>query len=391
MSAAAADVADFAASLSLIFVLALAYGALHRRMPRAVSPRVVLGSLFGVVAFLEMQRPLQPFDGVLIDMRNVPIALAGAFLGRSGLAACLAISVTSRLVFGGAGAFAGVAGMLFAGGAGLLWQHLTRQSPRRHMGHMVALAGLMSTHITTGLFLPGYAMLWFFSEAAGPLFAINMVVVPIAALILERERVLLRETEALKDAAELHPETGLLPWARFRHEVASRMTAAPPGDIAGLAEIALNTTNVFDRLWRPMDTMTVLGAMRLRLEQSDIGTPCFGLSPRGTVVFPVSSDAAAQPNQTSAHIENTLSKDALHCPGGRQTRPGIQAQVHPAMTHQDMAEQLRQLSLNEQRPRTASTPGPSKRQTKPATPSVDGAQLDLLFDKAALLMSTRSV
>jgi len=131
-----ADVADFAASLALIFVLALAYGALHRRMPEVISPQFVLGTLFGIIACLEMQRPLQPFDGVLIDMRNVPIALAGAFLGRSGLAACLVIALTSRLYLGGAGAIAGVTGMMVAGGMGYLWHILTIRAERRRLGRI---------------------------------------------------------------------------------------------------------------------------------------------------------------------------------------------------------------------------------------------------------------
>ncbi|WP_050927894.1 LytS/YhcK type 5TM receptor domain-containing protein [Aestuariivita boseongensis] len=390
-----ADVADFAASLSLIFVLALAYGALHRRMPEGISPQFVLGTLFGIIACLEMQRPLQPFDGVLIDMRNVPIALAGAFLGRSGLAACLVIALTSRLYLGGAGAIAGVTGMMVAGGMGYLWHILTIRAERRRLGQMIVLAAMMSTHVATGLFLPGQPMLWFYQEVAASMALLNLLSVSLAALILERERIQLLAEAALRDAASVDADNGLLVWPKFQKDIAFRMSAAPIGEIAGLALIRLDNHAWVSKVWGEPEDNVLLGAIRVRLEQSDYGFQRIGLIPRHGIVVPLSSNLAAQPDEAAKTIQSLIEGQEFALPGGLKTKLRARVLIYQAMSHQAMSDLLQQLSEDSQRrrPQALEDIAPQSQVPRPQhSPAMDvpNGQVDLLFDKAALLMSTRS-
>ena len=392
MLVAMTDVADAAASLSLIFVLALAYGALHRRMPDRVRPQCVLGVLFGVVALLEMMRPIEPFDGVLIDLRNVPIALAGAFLGRSGLACCLIIAIISRWYLGGVGATAGIAGMCVAGGMGYIWQKCIPAQNGRHIGHMVLLAALMSAHIATGLMLPGYAMLWFFGNAVGPLLMLNLLAVPIAALILDRERTLIQQTADLQSAAEQHTKAGLMAWPRFSKEVASHMTASPNGTVAGLAEITVDHRNWLGRILGLRDEETVLGAMRFRLENSEFDMGYAGLLLGRRIMVPISADLAVQPARTAQRLHHLLSPDDMTLPGGLTSTLDVNVVVHQAASHPAMADLLHRLSVEKTRSTTPPT-APRTATQKPRVTSdpIEKPQLDLLFDKASLMMSARRV
>lgn len=106
---------DFAASLAVLALLAESYGVIRRRFVGAFAAPIVLGVLFGLMAVVQMHRPFEPFDGVIIDMRNVPIALAGAFLGWRGLLPCLGIAVATRMGIGGVGMVSGIAAMAMSG------------------------------------------------------------------------------------------------------------------------------------------------------------------------------------------------------------------------------------------------------------------------------------
>ncbi|MEM7721041.1 MAG: LytS/YhcK type 5TM receptor domain-containing protein [Pseudomonadota bacterium] len=122
---------DFAGSLAVVAILASGYGTLQRYLQQPAAARVVLGVLFGLVAWAQMHAPFEAMPGLIVDLRNVPVALAGAFLGRRGLLACLMIGLAARLQIGGVGALAGCLGMVIAGCAGLLWAHFTDAIPKR--------------------------------------------------------------------------------------------------------------------------------------------------------------------------------------------------------------------------------------------------------------------
>jgi len=382
------EVADFAASLSAIFVLALAYGAIHRQTAGRISPQGVLGALFGIVALIEMFRPIEPFDGVLIDMRIVPIALAGAFLGRVGLGVCVAIAVIGRLHLGGAGTLAGVAGMVLAGGMGFLWHRLTRHLSKRGATALFGLGVMISTSLSAGLFLPLPSMLWFFEHAALPLLGLYLAALPAAAYVLERERARILAEDKLKAAAHAHPENGLLTWPHFKRELGCLMTSATPGQISGLAVV-----RVTNRGWLNVllggDFGVLLGALRVRLLSLLPDAGVAGLLPDQRLVIPLSSQDMAQSQQIAGLIQNALEQESLSLPSGFASHARIAVSLHPAASHRDMARLL--IALEHVDP-AASTPNHRSRRGHVSDmnkPFVKEGQIDVLFDKADLLMSTR--
>jgi hypothetical protein len=134
-----------------------------------------------------MLDPLSPLPGVIVDMRCVPVALAGAFLGKRGLAVCLALTVAVRLSLGGDGAVAGVAAITVAGLAGLAWRLLVPPPGHRTLRHFFCLAALTSVHLSTGALLPPDAAAWFFTAAAPALLALNLAAIPLFAALLDHE------------------------------------------------------------------------------------------------------------------------------------------------------------------------------------------------------------
>ena len=92
---------DFSSALAMIVVLTIAFGHVSRWVHSRARAQLLLGVAFGGVAWVQMHMPLEPMAGLIIDLRNVPIVLCGAFLGwRAGLI-CLVIAMATRYDIGG--------------------------------------------------------------------------------------------------------------------------------------------------------------------------------------------------------------------------------------------------------------------------------------------------
>lgn len=204
-----ATIIDLSGSLAILGMLAVAYGGLHRLIPnkRAFDP--IMGLLFGLVAFVQMHSPVEPYPGLIVDMRCVPVVLAGAFLGGRGLLPCLLIAVLARFWIGGVGMTSGIAALLTAGAVGLLWQGLT--SGNRHGWKAIgALGCLTSIHLIGAVLLPFDLAIWFLREAAPVLVLLNAVSVPAVAALLEREQRQIRREEQLAKTASFANGDGLM-------------------------------------------------------------------------------------------------------------------------------------------------------------------------------------
>ncbi|MEM7490810.1 MAG: LytS/YhcK type 5TM receptor domain-containing protein, partial [Pseudomonadota bacterium] len=199
---------DLAGSLSVICLLSLAYGSVRRRLPGVTLAPQLLGALFGFVAVLQMHTPISPVPGMIIDLRVVPIVLAGAFLGGRGVLICLMIAVAGRAAIGGVGVSSGIVSMMLAGGAGLAWDRMTTGPKRRGGWTMAALVAMTSVNFVAVVMLPYELMMWFLTWAFAPLLATYAVTIPLVGTLLERERVLMASEARLRAAAQADPETG---------------------------------------------------------------------------------------------------------------------------------------------------------------------------------------
>ncbi len=260
------DVVDTVASLGLMMVLGYAYAQLHHRLRFPKASQIVLGALFGLAAIVQMVRPFEPMEGLIIDFRNIPIAMAGAFLGVRGALTCLAFAVAMRLNLGGVGMWSGVLGMILTLAGGAFWAWCTRSSPKRGFGAMIFLALAMSIHLGGALILPEAARDWFLAQAALPLLIVNMLAVPIVGCILEGERLRLRDKCRLHASAAFDPDTGLPNLESFKRQCMIRAVAMDDGSYTQVLVLRLRLYQVLSTWGRPAQRKQLLAAMKLRVE-----------------------------------------------------------------------------------------------------------------------------
>lgn len=145
------------------------------------------GILLGTVSLAQMFLPLEPFPGVIIDLRIVPVVLAGAFLHRSAALIAMCMAITMRWGIGGTGMVAGILGITLAGLIGQIWQFVI---PRLNLPAMAGFLILgVSTTVTmlAALLLPAEVTQWFFRNAAPVLGFVYIVCLPFMAWILGKQ------------------------------------------------------------------------------------------------------------------------------------------------------------------------------------------------------------
>ena len=212
-------------TIAVMCLLAVAYGTVARASQRPWLFPWIMGVLFGSVAVLALFNPIQISDGVQVDLRGVPIALAGAYLGWRGTAAAAGLAIAMRLQIGGLGMAAGCIGILINALAGLGWawlmqRHRTRSSQSCGLRAMTGLAALSSTYLLTSLMLPA-ELAWHFAVMVWPvLLPLHVLGILVVGSVLERERMLLGERRCLTEAADRDLLTGLLNRRGFEAAVA---------------------------------------------------------------------------------------------------------------------------------------------------------------------------
>ncbi|MFP7673815.1 LytS/YhcK type 5TM receptor domain-containing protein [Marivita sp. S0852] len=257
---------DLIAALGLIIALASAYARFRRLLHLPMLGQLGLGTCFGFVALLEMHHPIEPFDGMIVDLRNIPIALAGAFLGAPGALLTLAIGICARAGIGGVGLWAGIASMIIAWAAGRFWQKLFTETDHRGMRELIVLAMIMSLHLTAAFMLPAEMAFWFFTEAALPILVLNLLTVPLLARILEAERRNFEREQVLKASVAVDHDSGLMTLARMQRECMIRATALADGSYTRALVIRLRPTHMLSFWNAPVMRKRLLAAMHLRLQ-----------------------------------------------------------------------------------------------------------------------------
>jgi len=179
---------DFASALALIAILAWYHGALLQRPALAPVLPLVMGLAFGLVAVVQMHAAVEPVGGLLLDLRGVPVVLAGAFLGFRGLAACLVVAISARFDIGGIGLWPDVVGIAFAGAAAAAWDRATRAATPRRIGHLSILAVASSVALLPGVSLPPPLGGWVLHEVVPVMVPLHLLAVMALAALMERER-----------------------------------------------------------------------------------------------------------------------------------------------------------------------------------------------------------
>lgn len=180
-------IVDWLSALSLLALMVLIYEDIRTTTNSETAAHAVMGGLFGVVTVVQMHMPVAPIDGVIVDLRNVPIVLAGAFLGLPGLVPCLLIAVFARFGIGGEGMIAGTVAMGLSAMIGMLWNLLGGSNPRRSVPALFALGAMTLFTMPGAALMPRDAALWFYTHAAPALGLCYIVVIPLFAALLQRQ------------------------------------------------------------------------------------------------------------------------------------------------------------------------------------------------------------
>ena len=149
---------DFASTIAVLALLAVPYGMARDRIAHALTRESLLGLLFGLASVGAMLDPFVLADGVLFGMRNLPVGLAGAFLGPVGALAATAPAAAMRALIGGDGMAPDLTGLAMAGAAGVLWRALADKLALGRLLGPLLLGTMISAHLVALMNLPRDAM-----------------------------------------------------------------------------------------------------------------------------------------------------------------------------------------------------------------------------------------
>lgn len=366
---------DLAGSLAILGMLAVAFGTIRRSLPNPTTAGALLGLLFGLVAIVQMKTPFQPYEGLLVDMRNVPIVLAGAFLGLRGFLICVFLAAAVRLQIGGVGASAGIAGMILSGGMGGLWNAMTQGRPRGARSLLI-LAVMGSAHLVGIVLLPPDLAAWFLTNAAPVLFGLNILAIPLVGSLLERERGWLTarydtDEEPMPGRDEPLPTTALA-WAMAHSAVAGGLR----GPVACVA-IRLRHPGLIARLWgRDVDrkAVEVLGA-RLSGVVPDGGV--VGWTGTDMLLMSVRDPADDAMPALCAAIRRTVSDESIPVGGAGRVRLSLDLDLRRYAALPSLAEVLSDMGGAERAPRSRVLRAVSRR---PVAPPREPQEVDSSHD-----------
>ena len=231
---------DFVEAIAVIALLAVAYGAVHRALPKLLHAHIALGAMFGASAIFAMFDPLTLAPGVLVDMRSLPVALAGAYLGLPGMAVALTEAIVMRAWIGGVGVWSGVVGLALSALAGLAWAWAVRRRPQRSLRDLAWLGLAASASLPAFFLLPWPFAVTIFTQIAPFIVALNLIGMIVIGLILERERMLLTRENRLRLDSGTDALTLLLNRRGFEAAHGRVMAEAAPAQGSALLLIDLD-------------------------------------------------------------------------------------------------------------------------------------------------------
>ncbi|WP_324754895.1 LytS/YhcK type 5TM receptor domain-containing protein [Roseovarius sp. Pro17] len=379
-------------SLAVVAVLASVYGVIRTRMSDSKA-QIVLGLAFGLIAMFQMNALIEIVPGVILDMRNVPVALAGAFLGWRGALLCLAIAAATRFSIGGVGMPSGIAAMTIACLAGHVWDRCTLRATRRNIWQFLALAVLVSGHIGAAVLLPWDVCLAFFATAALPMTALNMLSIPIAAVFLERERLRMMAERALIAGQTHDPVSGLVSFAQFTAEATALLRSDCNGRVAGFIIVrALGSTRLAKELGRDVFRQAQ-GAMRLRMQELDVSGLPIAVTADDRLVMALDFRQVAESERIATEVRRILNDHAYHVAGDTALRMTVSIGIHRTPTLDQLTAHLEDVAFSS----AGLTKVARKRRARPfrdlgghnRTTAIERPEQERLFTAASVLLACK--
>ena len=318
-------------SLAVVVMLASLFGLIRSRIPEARA-QILLGISFGLVAMFQMNAPLNMVPGVIVDMRNVPVALAGAFLGWRAALLCLVMAASMRGYIGGIGMPSGIAAMSIACLAGMMWNRWTLRQQRRGIATFLALSVMVSTHLVAAFIMPWEVCIAFLSTLALPMAALNMLSIPIAATFLEHERVRALTERRMAAERRLDPVSGLANFDVFSRDALALSQSDANVRVAGILAIRITGRDRLARSLGRIGMAQTLSAIRVRLQSLDrTGLPV-ATTDDGRIVMGLNFEQVADLDRTEVVVRRLLNDQKYLIDDDLTLRIGISVQTHETPT-----------------------------------------------------------
>ena len=221
-------------------LVAILYGVVVRGLGEHWGRQVALGVLFGAASLYALSQRMELAPGVLMDMRHLPIAFAGAFGGPLAMAVTLTINVVARLAIGGNGVLGGLISMSVSGLAGLAWAWLFLGRPGRPLPQLLALGALICPHTLAALTLPWETAVNYFRYFAPVQAAFNVLGTLVVGGAIHRERTLALTAHGLEHSASRDPLTGALNRRGFHQRADAARARSAPGQGGALLALDLD-------------------------------------------------------------------------------------------------------------------------------------------------------
>ena len=192
-------------ALALAALLSLSLGLVSRITPSAMLRDAIMGGLFGFATMMSMAAPIAFVDGIIVDLRNLFIAVSFGYFGWVGGAMTLGLSVGARIGIGGDGMLLGTIAMFVAAGLGAVWRAQIAERVESELTAGLILGGLLSLTIGMFLLLPGH-LRFDVLMTMGP---VLLVLYPLGAVVLTA--LLGREYRIIEEGRDLARQAGTDP------------------------------------------------------------------------------------------------------------------------------------------------------------------------------------
>ena len=195
--------------VSLLALLAIAFGAVERQEWSWGARSVTQGLIFGCGAVIAMMAPARIGDSLMVDSRALIVGFAAAFGGWPAALVAAAIGGGYRLWLGGMGAMPGAVGISVAALLGLGWRYFLRPKTRVRAHHLMVLGLVVSCYLLTGLFM-GYATMGTLIGMIAPYMVASSVFASVLlGLFVDRELNQIAREQQWKTRALTDPLTAL--------------------------------------------------------------------------------------------------------------------------------------------------------------------------------------
>ena len=371
---------DYFSTAAILSLLASSYRFVRRSMRTEASTQVVLGVFFGAITFLQMHAPLQPVPGLIMDLRAVPIALAGGFLGWRGLVPCLTIAVATRASVGGVGAEAGILAILIIGVVAFAWGETMRARGAEGSPKSLAILGLAAGLDTLAVgVLPPEMALMVVRDILPWLLPLEVVGIVGVGMLLVREGAMFEGERALRAAASTDPGSGLLTEAGLERSWAHVVADGATSRGTGLVLLRLHHADWIARQYGQGALDLVRGALRQRLERELPRADVLALLDGGDIAIVLLDRSARDQALLLATVEREAFVRPVRLPDGTELRPSC-------LIGQTWDDACRPLDVQVNEARASLEHNSRLRDGRAAAPTLDvGAARDALFARAERL------